>query len=59
MQIDVKNFLEPTERAAKGDGNSLTFKLWKCKSIRFVAIVTNIKGFKVWTQYRGKGKPIK
>ena len=59
MQYDVKHLLEPTERAAKGDESSITFQLWNGRSIRFVAVVTTLKGFKVWTQHRSKGKPLK
>ena len=45
MQFDVKDFLEPTERAAEEDDNSITFQFWNGKSIRFVALVTTLKGF--------------
>ena len=55
----LKKFLEPTEEAGKGHENSIAFRLWNGKSIRFVAVVTTLKGFKVWTQRRSKGKPLK
>ena len=54
-----KTFLEQKERAAKGDENSITFQLWNGKSIWFIAVVTTLKGFKVWTQHRSKENPLK
>ena len=43
MHFDVKDFLEPRERAAKEDDNSITIQHWNCKSNRFVAVVTALK----------------
>ena len=57
MQNDVKDFLEPTERAAEGDENSATFQFWHEKSVMFVAVVTTLRGFK--THRRSKGKSLK
>ena len=59
MQNHVKDFLEPMERAARGDENSITFQFWNGKPIRFVAVVTTLKGFKLWTQHLSKGKRLK
>ena len=59
MQYDVKDFLVPKEGATKGAENSITLQLWNGKTISFVAVVTTLKGFEVWTQHRNKGKPLK
>ena len=59
MQYDVKDFLKPKERAAKGDEKFDYLPTLEWKMYWFVAAVTTLKGFKMWTQDLSKGKPLK
>ena len=52
--MQCKRFFEAEITSSKGDENLITFKLWNGKSIDFVAVVTTLKGFKVWTQHNSK-----
>ena len=54
MQCKKLYFLEQTERAAKGDENSTTFRLWNGKCFGF-AVATTLTGFEVWAQQCRKG----
>ena len=51
-------FRQPRKRSSKGDDNSITFQLRMSNLFDLLPKVTTLKGIKVWTQHRSKGKPL-